>query len=188
MNQVSIGSDNGVLPIRGQAIIWTSAGLLSIGPLGTNFSEILTKIQNFSFTKMHMKICEKAVILSRERDKLRNIFRFESKLDNWAQLFHFTTSTLNIDINTLIVWNLVTIENSLWPYLPKFPQCKPTDLWQIGKHMTTIKQLRCWNSLSNLTIYNGFHTGASLLQLKDKWFTWHQGTRTDGWRNGGSQK
>ena len=29
------------------------AGLLSIGPLGTNLSEILIKIQSFSFTKMH---------------------------------------------------------------------------------------------------------------------------------------
>ena len=47
VNQVSIDSDDGLSPIRHQAIIWTSAGLLSIGPLGTNFSEIWTKIQNF---------------------------------------------------------------------------------------------------------------------------------------------
>ena len=38
VNQVSIGSDNGLSPIRRQAFVWTSAGLLSIGPLGTNFS------------------------------------------------------------------------------------------------------------------------------------------------------
>ena len=56
VNQVSIGSDNGLLPIRHQAIIWNIAGLLSVGPLGTNFSEILTKIQNFKFTNMHLKI------------------------------------------------------------------------------------------------------------------------------------
>ena len=30
--------------------------LLSIGPLGTNFSEILIKIQNVSFTKIHLKM------------------------------------------------------------------------------------------------------------------------------------
>ena len=36
-----IGSDNGLSPGRRQAIIWTNAGLLLIGPLGTNFSEIL---------------------------------------------------------------------------------------------------------------------------------------------------
>ena len=33
-----------------------SAGLLWIEPIGTNFSEILIKIQNFSFIKMHMKM------------------------------------------------------------------------------------------------------------------------------------
>ena len=38
-----------------QAIIKTSAGLLSIGLLGTNFSEILIETQNFSLKKMHLK-------------------------------------------------------------------------------------------------------------------------------------
>ena len=36
-----IGSDNGLSPGRRQAIIWTNAGILLIGPLGTNFNEIL---------------------------------------------------------------------------------------------------------------------------------------------------
>ena len=40
VNWVSIGSDNDLSPIRRQAIILTNAGLLSIGPLGTNFTEI----------------------------------------------------------------------------------------------------------------------------------------------------
>ena len=56
MNRISIGSDNGLSPIRRQAIIQTNAGLLSIGRLGTNLSEILIKIPNFSFTKMHLYI------------------------------------------------------------------------------------------------------------------------------------
>ena len=47
LNWVSNGSDN--------AIIETNAGLLLIRPLGTNFNEILIKIQKFSFTKMHLK-------------------------------------------------------------------------------------------------------------------------------------
>ena len=51
-----ISSDNGLSPGRRQAIIWTNAGILLIGPLGTNFSEILIGIQTFSFTKMHLKI------------------------------------------------------------------------------------------------------------------------------------
>ena len=52
----TIGSDNGLSPGRRQAIIWTNAGILLIGPLGTNFSEILIGIQTFSFKKMHLKM------------------------------------------------------------------------------------------------------------------------------------
>ena len=51
-----IGSDNGLSPGRRQAIIWTNAGILLIGPLGTNFSEIWIAIETFSFKKMHLKI------------------------------------------------------------------------------------------------------------------------------------
>ena len=39
-----------------QVITQTNADLLSIGPLGTNFSEIWIKIQDFSFKKMHLNI------------------------------------------------------------------------------------------------------------------------------------
>ena len=52
----NIASDNGLSHGRRQAIIWTSAGILLIGPLGTNFSEILIGIQTFSFKKMHLKM------------------------------------------------------------------------------------------------------------------------------------
>ena len=51
-----IGSDNGLSPVRRQAIIWTNAVSLSIGPLGTNFSQIVFKIQTFSLKKMHLKM------------------------------------------------------------------------------------------------------------------------------------
>ena len=53
---LAFGSDNGLWPFRRQAIILIDAGLLSIGSLGTNFNELLKKIQNFSLTKMNMKI------------------------------------------------------------------------------------------------------------------------------------
>ena len=36
--------------------IWTNAGVLSIGPLVINFSEILMEIQTFSLKKMHLKM------------------------------------------------------------------------------------------------------------------------------------
>ena len=49
-------SDNGLLPSRRQAIIWTNAEILFIRSLGTNFSEILIEIHTFSFKKMHLKL------------------------------------------------------------------------------------------------------------------------------------
>ena len=56
VNWVSIGVDNGLLPTWRQAIIWTSPGILLIGPLGTNCSGILIEIRNFSFTKIYLKM------------------------------------------------------------------------------------------------------------------------------------
>ena len=46
-----IGSDNGLSPGRRQAIIWTNAGILLIGTLGTNFSEILSNVIHFHSRK-----------------------------------------------------------------------------------------------------------------------------------------
>ena len=45
-----IGTDNGLSPGRRQAIIWTNAGLL-IGPLRTNFNELVIEIHTSSFNK-----------------------------------------------------------------------------------------------------------------------------------------
>ena len=52
----NIGSDKGLSPSRRQSIIWTNAGILLIGPLATNFSEILIEIWAFSFTEMRLKV------------------------------------------------------------------------------------------------------------------------------------
>ena len=51
-----IGSDNGLSPRRRQTIIWTNAGILLIGPLGTNFCGILIAIEISSFKKINLKI------------------------------------------------------------------------------------------------------------------------------------
>ena len=50
------GSVNGLSPGRHQAIIWTTARILLIGPLGTNFSGNSIEILTFSFTKMRLKV------------------------------------------------------------------------------------------------------------------------------------
>ena len=56
IKQTIIGSVNGVSPGRRQAVIWTNAGILLIGPLGTNVSEILIEINIFLFNEMHLKM------------------------------------------------------------------------------------------------------------------------------------
>ena len=56
LNYTIIGTDNGLSSGQRQAIIWTNAGKLSIGPLGTNYSEMLIKIQAFSLKQMHLKV------------------------------------------------------------------------------------------------------------------------------------
>ena len=53
---IIIRSDNGLSPKWRQAIIWTYAGILLIGLLRTNFSEILIEIHTFSFNEMHLKM------------------------------------------------------------------------------------------------------------------------------------
>ena len=55
-NLIIIGSDNGLSPCRRQAIIWTNAGILLIGSLGTTFSEILNEMLTFWFIKMRLKV------------------------------------------------------------------------------------------------------------------------------------
>ena len=55
-NLTIIGSGNGLSPGRCQAITWTNVGILLIGPLGTNFSEMLIKIHTVSVKKIHLKI------------------------------------------------------------------------------------------------------------------------------------
>ena len=53
---IIIGSDNGLSPGRRQAIIWTNTGIVLIGPVETNFSEILIEIQIFSFKNMRLNM------------------------------------------------------------------------------------------------------------------------------------
>ena len=67
-----IGSDNGLSPGWRQAIIWTNAGILLIGPLGTNFSENLIEILTFSFTKMRLKVSAKWRPFCRGLNELTN--------------------------------------------------------------------------------------------------------------------
>ena len=63
-NLTIIGSDNGLSPGRRQAIIWTNDGILSIRPVGTNFSDILAEINNIFIQENVFKsvVCDMAAI------------------------------------------------------------------------------------------------------------------------------
>ena len=56
VNYAIIGSDNGLLPCWHKATVWSNVGILFIGPLGTNFTEISITINISSFKKMHLKM------------------------------------------------------------------------------------------------------------------------------------
>ena len=61
----TLGSDNGLSPGRRQTIMWTSAGILLIGPLRTNFSEIVViEIHTFQGNTFE-NVWKMAAILSR---------------------------------------------------------------------------------------------------------------------------
>ena len=61
----TVASDNGLLPGQCQAIIWINAGILLIGPLGSNFSEILIEIHIFIQENAFVNlVCKMAAVLS----------------------------------------------------------------------------------------------------------------------------
>ena len=55
--QGTFGSSNGLLPVWHQAITWTSADLLSMGPLGKKINETRIKIKHFLSTYCIQKCC-----------------------------------------------------------------------------------------------------------------------------------
>ena len=55
-NVTIIGTDNGLSPVRRQAIIGTKTGILVIGPLGTNVRENWFEIRTFSFKKIYFEM------------------------------------------------------------------------------------------------------------------------------------
>ena len=80
-----IGSDNGLSPGRRQAIIWTNAGILLFGPLGTKFSELLIEIHTFSFKKIHLKMSS---------GKWRPFCLGLNELIHWGQVTHVWVNAL----------------------------------------------------------------------------------------------
>ena len=110
-----IGSDNGLSPARRQAIIWTNAGILLIGLLGTNFSEILIGIQTFSFAKMHLKMSSAKwhpfclglnVLIAKETfNKIMSNFTVSTpSADDLAPSVAKTSAAAMVPVQVLYIW------------------------------------------------------------------------------------
>ena len=129
INPTIFGSDNGLSPGQRQAIFWTNTGILSIWPLGTNFSEMLIKIYTFSFMKMHMKMSSaKRRPFCPVRDELKLWFTWEDKhpVSGSSKVSHGAKCPRVGGMPPLRVMALVTwtqnYQSKLWvPYLPISP-------------------------------------------------------------------
>ena len=104
-NLAIIGSNYGLSPGRRQAIIWTNAGILLMGPLGTN-SEISIGIHILSLKKTHLKMssakwhlfCLGLIVLNKVNENFKYIF-FKK---NWCffadfiELYHHYYQTVHM--------------------------------------------------------------------------------------------
>ena len=96
-NLTIIGSDNGLSPGQRQAMIWTNAGILLFGPLGTNFNEIVIGIQTFSAKKIHLKTSSgKWRPLCIGLNVFIRLFKFQTALVMWEGLLCHTTSSMHV--------------------------------------------------------------------------------------------
>ena len=177
LNWVIIGSDNGLSPVRRQAIIWTKAGILLIWPLGTNFSEILIGIQTFSFKKLHLKtssakwrlfclclneLSSKASYhkISRSLEVMRYKFRIFQSLWN---LIGIAAGLLRYLSNFRVLWSLLFITRTI--LLPNWVNCVWKSLFIISNPLhhsvlDIVHQLyRCYPwGLSVFIMTHCFHT------------------------------
>ena len=109
VNRVIICSGNGLMPLRCLHITWTNAALLSIGLLGTNFSEIWIRILSSSFKKMHLKMssAKMAAIL------------FRGRCVNMRWSMRCLPITYYVSAPTSVINFLIIYRHSIIMYIPK---------------------------------------------------------------------
>ena len=103
-----IGSDNGLWPRQCKVVTWINAGILLIGSLGTNFSEIFIEIYSFHSRKCIWKwrtfclwliVLNNWVISFQTVNLFYHIIHFNCNISVWNR-----PSTVNIQ---LAVWVLM---------------------------------------------------------------------------------
>ena len=159
-----IGSDNGLSPGRRQAIIWTNAGILLIGPLGTNFNKIFIEIHTFSFKKIHLKMSSRKwrpfclglnVLISSMISRIRHdvTHRCQNKIDAISQRKFFKSVSVNKNV---VFWLKLHSQGSDWKWvciasgndfvLNRRNQCLNELYTTRMAHICTTRSLRinCW--------------------------------------------
>ena len=108
-----IGSNNGLSPGRRQAIIWTNAGILLIGPLWTNFREIWIEIPTFSFKKMHLKVSSaKRRPFCVDLNVLNTISDFQTTVSDYIHIFIIINSSTWYSILISLISRIVVVKDS----------------------------------------------------------------------------
>ena len=117
-NITIIGTNNGLSSGRRKAIIWTNVGIVIIGLLGTNYSEIWIWILPFSFKKINSKMAsaKMAIILSRRGELTLSVWVLNrSGLIRPHPLCHPTLSIHDHD--DVMKWNHFP---RYWPFVGEF--------------------------------------------------------------------
>ena len=111
------------------------AGLLSIGPLGTNFSEIWIEIQNFSFMKMQLKMPSgkwQPFCVGGDESSPAPLIIFDQQLngpdvdccavpEKWIRTWYFSEIFIQTQ-NVLCIWKMAA---SVWRPQMLTVQCAP---------------------------------------------------------------
>ena len=137
-----IGSDNGLLPGRHQVIIRSNTGILLNGPLGTNFSEIIIKIEAFPFKKKHFKVLfVKWQPICLGLNELKNTIRDAcARHWSWSWLYLQMPYCLMV-MGHVFIKESMTLNDSILPAGPLFtkktssygyrdPHYKPKTVWR----------------------------------------------------------
>ena len=139
-------SDNSLSPGRRQAIIRTNAGMLLIGPLVTNLSEILIEIHTFLIQEnaFHNVVCKMVAILSRPQCVNKT----------WALLVRYTSNFLLRFIGMVsFFWSRVCVVTAIvvrpWHF--------GWDKWLVTLKVASLVGVKCssWMRLDHTKLYVG---------------------------------
>ena len=135
-NCVIFGSDNGLFPVRCQAIISTNDDFVTLRPLETNFNEISRKIQQFSFKIMNLNISSakwEPIYLDRNVYKVVPLLTGHDGAWTWEATVLISTFVVGFLVYSWfrmpLCWSQDIIQNGLCYLTPPWVLMSPTWLF-----------------------------------------------------------